>query len=139
MITYAGCPIVWASKIQSLIALSTCESEYIALSTALRDVLSLMNLLKELKQHGIPIPFTHPHVKCKVFEDNAGAIQVATNPKLRPRTKHLSVKLHHFVHHVRNKDITIQHISSKEQLADIFTKPLPRDQFRYLRKKILHW
>ena len=139
MITYAGCPIVWASKIQSLIALSTCESEYIALSTALRDVLSLMNLLKELKQHGIPIPFTHPHVKCKVFEDNAGAIQVATNPKLRPRTKYLSVKLHHFVHHVRNKDITIQHISSKEQLADIFTKPLPRDQFRYLRKKILHW
>ncbi|CAJ1954060.1 unnamed protein product [Cylindrotheca closterium] len=46
---YAGCPIVWASKLQTLVALSTTEAEYIALSSSLREVIALMNLINELK------------------------------------------------------------------------------------------
>jgi len=93
VITYAGCPIVWASKLQPLIALSTTEAEFIALSTALREVIFLMNLLKELKEQGIPVPFTQPKVMCKVFEGNAACIEVAKEPKLQPCTKHMAVHL----------------------------------------------
>jgi hypothetical protein len=59
---FAGCPLVWGSKMQTLIALSTTEAEYITLSTDLREVITLMNLLKELKSRGIDIPYTQPNV-----------------------------------------------------------------------------
>jgi hypothetical protein len=49
VIMYAGCPIIWASKMQPLIALSTTKAEYIALSTALREVIAVMHLMHELK------------------------------------------------------------------------------------------
>ena len=81
-ITYCGCPIIWNSKMQSLIALSTTEAKIIALSTALREVIYLQNLLKELKQHRLKIPTTQPTVRCKVFEDNAAYIEVAKEAKL---------------------------------------------------------
>jgi ribosome-interacting GTPase 1 len=124
---------------QSLIALSTTEAELIALSTALREVISMMNLLKELREHGIPVPFTKPNVRCKVFEDNAACIKVAKEPKLRPRTKHLAVQLFHFRHHVHNGDINIEYVDTKNQIADIFTKPLARDAFIRLRKMFMRW
>ena len=139
VITLAGCPIIWASKMQSLIALSTTEAEYIALSTALRKVISLMKLLKELKRRGLPITLPVPTIRCQVFEDNLAALELANQPKLRPRTKHLAVRLHHFRDHVQRKDIQIQHVASKQQVADIFTKPLPKEQFTYLRQKLMGW
>ena len=139
VILYAGCPIIWASKMQSLIALSTTEAEYIALSTALREVIAVMNLLRELKERGFVFNSDIPQIKCKVFEDNKSCIEIATNHRTRPRTKHLSVRLHHFRSHVVAKTICINHISTKEQLGDIFTKPLPRDQFRTLSSKIMGW
>jgi hypothetical protein len=139
VILYAGCPIIWASKMQSVVALSTTEAEYIALSTALREVICMMNLLKELKQRGIPIPFTKPKVTCRVFEDNAACIELAKEPKLRPRTKHLAVRLHHFRDYVQRGEIDIQHINTKHQIADIFTKNLPVVQFRNLRHSLMKW
>ena len=139
VITFAGCPIVWGSRMQSLIALSTTEAEYIALSTALREVLAIMNLVNELKLRGIDIPIDTPKVRCRVWEDNAACLELANNPKSRPRTKHLSVRLHHFRSYVKSKLISIRHVSTKEQIADIFTKPLPRDQFIYLRDKLMGW
>jgi KUP system potassium uptake protein len=136
---YAGCPILWASKMQSLIALSTTEAEYIALSTALREVIAILNLMQELKGRNF-VFHSHPaKVRCRVFEDNKSCIEIATNHRTRPRTKHLSVRLHHFRHHVLNKTINIEHISTKEQIADMFTKPLARDQFAKLREKLMHW
>ena len=140
VITYANCPIMWSSKMQSTISLSTTEAEYVALSTALRDVIYLMELTKEFNKYGIKVPdFDPPKVQCRVFEDNAGTIEVANSPKLRPRTKHLSVQLHHFRSCVDRGDITIEHISTKHQIADIFTKPLPRDAFQYLRGLLCGW
>jgi hypothetical protein len=124
---------------QSVVALSTTEAEYIALSTALREVICMMNLLKELKQRGIPIPFTKPKVTCRVFEDNAACIELAKEPKLRPRTKHLAVRLHHFRDYVQRGEIDIQHINTKHQIADIFTKNLPVVQFRNLRHSLMKW
>jgi hypothetical protein len=139
VISYAGCPIIWASKMQPLIALSTTEAEYIALSTALREVIGIMNLINELKEKGFPMFHPTPKVVCRTFEDNKSCIEIATNHRTRPRTKHLSVRLHHFRSHIVQRTITIEHISTKEQLADIFTKPLPRDQFRKLRNRLMSW
>lgn len=139
VIMYAGCPIVWASKMQTLIALSTTEAEYIALSTALREVIGVMNLLNELRGRGFKLNDMQPKVVCKTFEDNRSCIEIATNHKTRPRTKHLSVRLHHFRSHVTSGTITIEHISTKDQIADIFTKPLPRDQFSKLRDLLMSW
>jgi hypothetical protein len=139
IIMYAGCPIIWASKMQPLIALSTTEAEYIALSSSLREVIGVMNLMTELKERKFNFHHPTPRIVCRTFEDNKSCIEIATNHKTRPRTKHLSVRLHHFRSHVVNKSITIEHISTKEQIADIFTKPLARDQFRKLRNKLMTW
>ena len=139
VILYAGCPILWGSKMQTLIALSTTEAEYIALSTALREVIGIVNLMEELKGRGFNLSHSTPKVVCRTFEDNQSCIQIATNHRTRPRTKHLSVRLHHFRQHVVKKIITIEHVSTTEQLADMFTKPLPRDQFIKLRNRLMSW
>jgi hypothetical protein len=139
VIKYAGCPIVWASKMQTEVALSTTEAEYIALSTALRECIPLMSLLKEMKEQGFAVEATSPQVRCKVFEDNSGAIELATVHKTRPRTKHLNVKYHHFRHHVDNGDVTIASISSEDQQADLLTKPLSESLFEKHRLQIMGW
>jgi hypothetical protein len=139
VIWFAACPIIWASKMQTTIALSTTEAEYIALSTALRDVIYVTQLLDELKSYKI-LDTEHPtSIKCKVFEDNIGALELAKTPKLRPRTKHIAIKYHHFRDFVKRNNVDIQHVSTVEQVADIFTKPLPRPAFEYLRKKLCGW
>ena len=65
---YAGCPIMWASKLQSQVALSTTEAEYIAMSMALRDVIPIMDLVKEMRECNIPVICTEPYVYCKVLK-----------------------------------------------------------------------
>ena len=55
VIIYVGCPIIWESKMQTLVSLSTTEAEYIALSYSLREVISVLNLLNKLKFAKIPI------------------------------------------------------------------------------------
>ena len=74
-----------------------------------------------------------PVVKCHIFEDNKICIDIATNHKTRPQTKHLSVCLHNFRSHIIDETISIEHILTFEQITDIFTKPLARDQFCKLR------
>ena len=122
---------------QSLIALSTTEAEYIALSSSLREVIGLMHLLDELRTRRFPVLHGTPKVTCKTFEDNKSCLEIATNHKSRPRTKHLSVRLHHFRSYVAAKLIDIQHISTVDQLADIFTKPLGEQPFVHLRNTIM--
>ena len=139
VISYAGCPLLWKSRSQSLIALSTTEAEYITLSSALREVIAIIHLLEDLKHHGLPVHGSTPIIKCKTFEDNMSCVKMATNHITCPRTKHLSIRLHHFRSFVKNKIISIEHISTKDQIADIFTKPLPKPQFCKLRDILLSW
>ena len=136
VILYANCPIIWSSKLQTEIALSTTESEYIALSQSMRDVIPLMGLLKEL-QPVISFMSTNPVLKCKIFEDNKGCFDLVTTPKIRPRTKHITMKYHHFRSFVQNKTITIEHVDTKGQIADIFTKALSDAQFVLLQMKLM--
>ena len=136
---YAGCPIIWASKMQPLIGLSTTEAEYIALSTALREVIAVMHLMQELKEEGFAVYHPTPKITCRTFEDNQSCIEIATNHKTQPHTKHLSVRLHHFQSYLLSRAITIEHVSTKEQIADMFTKPLAQVQFYKLCNRLMGW
>jgi hypothetical protein len=119
IITYAGCPIHWTSKMQTEISLSTTEAEYIALSQSMREVLPIIWLLEEPRQFGIPVLHAKPKVHCKVFEDNAGAIEIANVLKIRPRTKHLNIKYHHFREEIRKRNISIYHTRTEDKIADV--------------------
>jgi hypothetical protein len=137
IIRYTGCPLVWGSKLQTEIALSSTESEYISLSQSLREVMYIINLIKELKMAGFQFNEIHPEVMCKAFEDNNWAMEMATIHKLCPRTKYINVKYHHFQSAVNNGIITIQKIATEEQLADIFIKPLAVTLFIKLHRLIM--
>jgi Reverse transcriptase (RNA-dependent DNA polymerase)/GAG-pre-integrase domain len=139
IIMYAGCPLIWSSKLQTEIALSTTESEYISLSASLREVIPLQRLIEELRSAGIQLPSKQSKVYCKVFEDNSGAFEMARSPKMRPRTKHLNIKYHHFREEVDAGRISIHQVDTKEQIADIFTKPLGHELFCKFRLRIMGW
>ena len=139
IISYAGCPLVTKSQLQTEVCLSTTESEYTGLSYALREAIPIMRLLDEMKERGVPITKTGAVVKCKVYEDNSGALEIANNPKYRPRTKHLNGRLHHFRSWVESKRITIEKIHTKEQRADYLTKAVPVDILTHLRKQVMGW
>ena len=117
---------------QTEISLSSTESKYIGLSYALREVIPIMNLLKEFKRNGIQISRTKPKIHCKVFEDNSGALEMAKVHKYRPRTKHMNVKYHHFWDYVERGEILIHKINTKDQLADYLTKPVSQDILEHL-------
>jgi hypothetical protein len=134
IVFYAACPVCWASKLQSQVALSTTEAEYIAMSQALCDVIPVMNLIQEIREKGFEVVCTEPYVYCKVFEDNSGALELARLPKLRPRTKHINVCYHHFCEHVRKGLIKIFPIDTKDQIADALTKALAQNDFQRHRR-----
>jgi hypothetical protein len=64
-------------------------------------------------------------------------IELAKAPRMRPRTKHIDIQYHHFREAVQQKRTTIAYVSTHEQVADIATKPLPKGQFQYLKRKRL--
>ena len=138
VIIYYACPVLWVSKMQTEISLSTVEAEYVALSTAMPDLLPFVDQVKELAD---VFGNDEQNVKlhCTLFEDNNGALELATTPRYRPRTKHIAVKYHHFRERVKNGTVKIEPIDTNEQLADQFTKGLQVGTFRYLRSKLLGW
>ena len=81
-VMYKGCLLFSHSKLQSEIALSTTEAEYICLSQVLRTTIQLMRLFKELAKRIDGFIYDKPSFKCTAFEDNNGAIQLAKAPKM---------------------------------------------------------
>ena len=109
------------------------------MSEAFRVLIPMMDLLDEAKKKGVPMRTGAPVVHCKAFEDNSGALELARLPKMRPRTRHINVKYHHFREAVAKGRIKVQHVPTHEQLGDALTKNLPRDLFVTLRKKYMGW
>jgi hypothetical protein len=123
-LTYANCPTAWASKLQTEIALSTTEAEYIALSTAVCEMLPMIALAKEAAKQKLISNVEAPLIRCTMFEDNEGTVQMANVPKMHPRTKHWNIKYYFFSQYVENRMLQVLFIPGEEQIADIFTKPL---------------
>lgn len=100
----------------------------------------IMRLLKEMKEHGMPIGSAKTKVHCKVFEDNSGALEIARIPKFRPRTKHMNNRIHHFRSYVdQTKEISIHKIGTEDQPADFLTKPLNEELNERHRYFVLGW
>ena len=121
------CLVSWSSRKQHCVALSTTEAEYIALGECASQLLWMMHTLKDYQLE---------YKNIKIFIDNISSINLTKNPIHHSRTKHIEVK-HHFVRdHVAKGEIALNHVESKSNLADIFTKPLPELEFSALRRQI---
>jgi hypothetical protein len=89
-----------------------------------------MNLLQEMRERDYQVICAEPHVYCKVFEDNSGALELARLPKLRLRTKQVNVCYHHFCKHVQKGLIKIFPVDTKDQIADALTKALAQNDLQ---------
>ena len=140
LINYAGCPLLWASKLQTEVALSSTESEYIALSQALREVTYLIALITEIKTAGFNVINLPLIIKCKAFEDNNGALEMATVHKTPPLYKTYQHQISSFSFSSKRMGaIALHEIASADQLADIFTKPLAVELFSKLSFAVESW
>ena len=121
-----------------------CESEYIALAQALRELIPMRRMLESYKKAFNLPEGDNVNVKSKIFEDNNGAISMASTPQMSPRTKHMATKYHfvkqHFgTKHIDDHPFILEKIDAKDQKADIFTKGLDVVTFKHLRKLLCGW
>ncbi|KAH9799312.1 hypothetical protein KPL71_000313 [Citrus sinensis] len=118
--TMCGGVVSWKASLQSVVALSTTEAEYIALTEAIKEAIWLKGLVSELgfKQETVTI-------SC----DSSSAIQLSKNPKYHERTKHIDVRLHFIREEISSDMVSVDKIPSKVNPADMFTKPLPAVKF----------
>ncbi|KAF5451210.1 hypothetical protein F2P56_031488, partial [Juglans regia] len=116
--------ISWKSKKQDRVSKSSTESEYRAISSACSEITWLRGLLGKL---GFPQLHSTP-----LHTDNTSAIQIAANPVFHERTKHIEVDCHSICESFDKHVITLPHISTERQTADIFTKALSRHRHQFL-------
>lgn len=118
--------ISWCSKKQDTVAQSSAEAEYLAAGLATQQSLWLRRILEDIGEKQEESLLLH----C----DNKSAIAMAKNPVFHSRTRHINIK-HHFIRSViEDGDVQLVFCNSQEQLADIFTKALPRGRFQPLRE-----
>ncbi|PKU80138.1 Retrovirus-related Pol polyprotein from transposon TNT 1-94 [Dendrobium catenatum] len=128
--TFLGSSIVsWSVKKQNAVARSSTEAEYRALASAAAEVTWLRRLLQELN--------CTQQTATTILCDNTSAIALANNPVLHARTKHIEVDCHFIRNYIKDKTIQLHHISTKDQLADLFTKPLATSRFKLLSSKLV--
>ena len=151
IISVGNCFILCKSQLQSMVALSTSESEYGALSQAMRVVLPLREILQEVittvdmvNSEGVAMygsRLTLHKFPSIIYEDNAAALALAMNQKVTSRTKHWSVKFHFFWEHINDerKNIKCVKVDTKLQRADYLTKGLTRELFENCRKLNQGW
>jgi hypothetical protein len=107
--------VSWSSKKQNCVALSTAEAEYIAAGACCAQLLWMKQTLRDFGCEFNKIP---------LLCDNKSAIKLANNPVQHSRTKHIDIRHHFLRDHEAKGDIELFHVSTENQLADIFTKPL---------------
>jgi hypothetical protein len=143
VICIAKCPVLWFSKLQTKTALSMMQAEYIALSTAMRDLIPFKQIAEEVCHHMGVSDEKLAVIKTKtvVHEDNSDALTLAKLEPGRntPTSKFFNVKYHWLREQIKPKNIELRKVSSEEQLEDIFTKGLCAITFRLMRSKLCGW
>ncbi|CAN6545947.1 unnamed protein product [Malus baccata var. baccata] len=123
--TFGSGVFSWASVKQQSVALSTAEAEYVSASEATSQAIWLRFILKdfgELQVEATPL-----------LCDNTSAIAMTKNPVFHQRTKHIK-RIYHFIKEaLQDNTIKLIYCSTEDQIADIFTKALPKERFNYLR------
>jgi hypothetical protein len=117
----------WSSKKQNCVALSTTEAEYIAAGACYAQLLWMNQTLRDFGCEFKRIP---------LLCDNESAIKLANNPMQHSRTKHIDIRHHFLRDHEAKGDIELCHVNTKNQLADIFTKPLDETRFCFLKSEL---
>ena len=119
--------VSWNSKKQTSVALSTAEAEYVAAGQCCAQLLWMRQTLRD---------FGYNLSKVPLLCDNESAIRMAENPVEHSRTKHIDIRHHFLRDHQQKGDIEVFHVSTENQLADIFTKPLDEKTFCRLRSEL---
>jgi hypothetical protein len=119
--------VSWSSKKQTSVALSTTKVEYVAAGQCCAQLLWMTQTLRD---------FGYNLSKVPLLCDNESAIHMADNPVEHSRTKHIDIRHHFLRDHQQKGDIEVYHISTENQQADIFTKPLDEKTFCRLRSEL---
>ncbi|KAI3523596.1 hypothetical protein L1887_01838 [Cichorium endivia] len=120
--------VTWASQKQRVVALSSCEAEFMAATMAACQGIWLRRLLTEITKQKVP-PVT-------LFVDNRSALDLMKNPVFHGRSKHIDIRYHFIRECVENGEITVNHVCSKEQKADILTKAMAKIKHEEMRSLI---
>jgi hypothetical protein len=124
--TLAGGPISWASQRQRTVATSTLDAEYIAGAEAAKEAVWIRNFINDLRIPGLYVKSVPLYIDCN------SALRLTHNPEFHSKSKHIDVK-HHFIREkVEENTLTTERVNTKDNLADILTKALPRDTHKGL-------
>lgn len=120
--------IAWSSRKQGIIARSTAESKYRAMALCSTEIKWVNYLLGELRIEVERVPM--------ILSDSTNAAAITANPVYHSRTKHFEIDLHFLKDKVTKGDYEINYIASKDQIADMLTKPLPYYKFICFKNKL---
>lgn len=121
--------ISWSSQKQSSVAQSTTDAEYFAANQASREIVWIKKLLSPL--YNCQVPTT-------LFVDNQSALKMIKNPEFHKRTKHIDIKFHYIREKFNEGVFKLEYINTRNQVADILTKPLPRPAFEFHRRVLCY-
>ena len=119
--------ISWFSKKQNCVSLSIAEAEYIAAGSSYSQTMWMKQMLTE---------YNVTQDVMTLFCNNLSAINISKNPIQHSRTKHIDIRNHFIRELVEDKVISLEHVTTENQIADIFTKALDANQFEELRGKL---
>ncbi|GJW17065.1 retrovirus-related pol polyprotein from transposon TNT 1-94 [Tanacetum coccineum] len=119
--------VSWMSKKQNCTAMSSAEAEYVALSASCAQVMWMRTHLQD---------YGFNYNKIPLYCDSQSAIAISCNPVQHSRTKHIHTRYHFIKEQVENGIIELYFVRTEYQLADMFTKALPEDRFKYLVRRI---
>jgi hypothetical protein len=120
--------VTWASQKQRIVALSSCEAEYVAAAAAACQGIWLSRLVADM--------MGTEEMKVKLLMDNMSAIALSRNPVNHDRSKHIDTKYHFLRECIEDGKVEVEHVGTAEQVADIFTKALGRVKFIELRSAL---
>ena len=129
LILLNGCPVAFGTGMRKKVSASTPEAEYVALAHALKELLWLLQILKSM---GIKV--ARP---IYVYEDNQTCITIANNHMSQKRTRYIDIRYHFIRDYTEDGTIKLIYCQTKNMLADILTKALPKPQHEHLRNQIL--
>lgn len=122
--------VSWNSKKQTTVALSSCEAEFVALSSICQEAKWWNGFIRELGHQEVPV---------EIFCDNQSAMVLSTTDGFNPRTKHIDIR-HKFAQEaVANNEVKLTYIETARQKADILTKPLAKIKFGILQAELGVW